>query len=273
MQNLCQFAKPPPAQAKVNLALPVLKHLVESSQDTETLSDACWAIHYLTMGAAERLHAVLKSGLAKPIVEFLKYSDTRLVLPALQAACNITGGTAAQTDHLLSLGVLPALRTLMTHPDGSIVKESCWAISNIAAGTAAQVQAIIESGIVLSVVNVAQSGEFRTRIEACHVIANLFQSQNVAAAIYTVDQEGLSALISNLEATLDASDLKCFLQGILNALRVGNGADRDFAEDIEEMPHGVGKIEQMADYHDEGVAKVARDILDEFFAEDSDDED
>ena len=75
-----------------------------------------------------------------------------------------------------------------------------------------------------------------------------------------------------MDMVVDRGPLTVFLQGVHDALRVGEHNDRKYDEDIEELPHGIGRIEQMADYHDEGVVRIARKILDEYFPEESDDE-
>eukprot|EP00729_Bicosta_minor_P015455 gene15455-22240_t len=274
LANLCRGSRPPPARAHVDAALPALKYLVGTSQDKETLSDACWAINYLSMGSSERLQAVLKADLAKPIVGFLKLTDEpTVVLPALQIVGNVVSGTEAHTNYMLSFKTLPLLRSLLTHADARIIKETCWALSNVAAGTCEQGQNIIESAIIPTVVNVAENGEHRCRIEACYVIANMFQSSADAHVIYTVDAGGLGALVANLDVILDSGHLNTFLKGVYHALKVGDLNDQNFDDDIEEMPHGIGTLERMAEHHDECVAKNARAILDEYFPEVSDDED
>jgi importin subunit alpha-1 len=246
--------------------------LLETSQDKEVLTDACWAIQFLSCGSAERITAVLKAGIGRPLVEVFSLQDPELVLPAVQTICNVVGGSAAQTEHVIQLKALPALRSLLSHADSAIVRETCWTLSNIAAGTAAQVQALIDGGLITSVVNVATTGEYRSKVEACYVLANMLQSRQAAQALFTVDAGGLTALVGCLEI-LDPAPLQTFLRGISAALRVGAAAGRTIDEDLEELPHGLGAIEKLLEFHDPGVVALAQALLDEFFPEVSDPED
>ena len=131
----------------------------------------------------------------------------------------------------------------------------------------------MDQNIMPSVVNVAESGEHQGRIEACYVIANMFQSKDPELVLYTADIGGLKGLIQNMNMVEERGPLTVFLKGVHDALRVGDNHDRSYDDEIEEMSHGIGRIEQMAEYHDNGVVLEARKILDEYFPEVSDDED
>jgi importin subunit alpha-1 len=69
LSNLCR-GKPPPAFEVVRPALPLLARLL-FSQDMETVTDACWALSYLSDGPNERIQAVLNAGVAPRLVELL----------------------------------------------------------------------------------------------------------------------------------------------------------------------------------------------------------
>jgi hypothetical protein len=167
-----RFAKPPPAREHTDAALVALKYVLEAAQDAEILIDACWAVQFLSCGSAERITAVLKAGIGKLLItNVLTLQDPRLVLPAIQSIGAWCGGSETQTEHVVRLKALPALRGLLSHVDGDIVRDTCFALSNIASGTVSQVQTIIDGGVITSVVNVATSGDYRSRIEACYVLA------------------------------------------------------------------------------------------------------
>ena len=64
LSNLCRF-EPAPEFARVRGALPTLATLIELP-DTEMLTDACWALSYLTdnddNGSNSKIEAVLDAG-------------------------------------------------------------------------------------------------------------------------------------------------------------------------------------------------------------------
>jgi importin subunit alpha-6/7 len=51
-------------------ALPALKHLV-FSQDEEVLTDACWALSYLSDGTNDNIQAVIEAGVCGRLVQLL----------------------------------------------------------------------------------------------------------------------------------------------------------------------------------------------------------
>jgi importin subunit alpha-6/7 len=50
--------------------LPALQHLIHS-QDEEVLTDACWALSYLSDGTNDKIQAVIESGVFPRLVELL----------------------------------------------------------------------------------------------------------------------------------------------------------------------------------------------------------
>merc|ERR1712045_99737 len=62
LSNLCR-GKPPPPLEWVTPALPTFTNLI-SSVDVEVLTDACWALSYLSDGSNDRISAVINSGCA-----------------------------------------------------------------------------------------------------------------------------------------------------------------------------------------------------------------
>lgn len=60
LSNLCR-GKPAPNFETVQPALPLLARLL-FSPDIETVTDACWALSYISDGPDYRIQAVLNSG-------------------------------------------------------------------------------------------------------------------------------------------------------------------------------------------------------------------
>lgn len=57
-------------QCQVRPALPALQRLVHSN-DEEVLTDACWALSYLSDGTNDKIQAVIEAGVCHRLVELL----------------------------------------------------------------------------------------------------------------------------------------------------------------------------------------------------------
>ena len=64
MVFLCTF--------QVRPALPVLRQLIHLN-DEEVLTDACWALSYLSDGTNDKIQAVIEAGVCQRLVELLLY--------------------------------------------------------------------------------------------------------------------------------------------------------------------------------------------------------
>jgi importin subunit alpha-1 len=80
LSNFCRGKNPQPdwqlvfnrllSNAQIAPALPVLSKLIYA-HDEEVLTDACWAISYLSDGANEKIQAVIEAGICRRLVELL----------------------------------------------------------------------------------------------------------------------------------------------------------------------------------------------------------
>ena len=59
-----------PRRLQVKAALPALARLIHS-QDEEVLTDACWALSYLSDGTNDKIQEVINSGVCRRLVELL----------------------------------------------------------------------------------------------------------------------------------------------------------------------------------------------------------
>lgn len=70
LSNLCRGKSPPPDFLKVSKCLPVLARFIYHD-DNEVLSDACWALSYLSDGPNNKIQAVIDAGVCRRLVELL----------------------------------------------------------------------------------------------------------------------------------------------------------------------------------------------------------
>ena len=92
LSNLCR-GKPQPPFDVVSPILPLLSTLLYS-HDMETVTDACWALSYLSDGKNECIQAVLAAGVAARLVELLGNPSATVQTPALRTVGNIVTGRA-----------------------------------------------------------------------------------------------------------------------------------------------------------------------------------
>merc|ERR1712107_333646 len=119
---------PPPDFDCVSPALPTLANLIHTN-DVEVLTDACWALSYLSDGPNERIAAIIQSGICQRVVEMLMHTSPLVQTPALRVVGNIVTGDDLQTQVILQSGALPLLMQLLNHTKKAIRKETCWTIS------------------------------------------------------------------------------------------------------------------------------------------------
>ncbi|XVF66160.1 hypothetical protein PTKIN_Ptkin10aG0012800 [Pterospermum kingtungense] len=171
LSNFCR-GKPQPPFDQVKPALPALERLVHSN-DEEVLTDACWALSYLSDGTNDKIQAVIEAGVCPRLVELLLNPSPSVLIPALRTVGNIVTGDDLQTQCIIDHGALPCLLSMLTHNHKkSIKKEACWTISNITAGNKEQIQAVINAGLIGPLVNLLQNAEFDIKKEAAWAISN-----------------------------------------------------------------------------------------------------
>lgn len=220
LSNLCRGKNPPPDFQKVSSCLPVLARFI-FHEDNEVLSDACWAISYLSDGPNNKIQAVIDAGVCRRLVELLGYRQCNNVISAaLRAVGNIVTGDDAQTQVVLNFSALPALYGLLHSEKDTIVKEACWTISNIAAGNMQQIQAIIDANIFPSLIYILGSAEYKTRKEAAWAVTNSTSGGTPEQIKYLVSV-GCIPPMCELLTVMDANIVQVALNGLENILKSG----------------------------------------------------
>merc|ERR1719162_1869243 len=113
LSNLCR-GKPQPPLQWVLPGLATLANLIHAT-DVEVLTDACWALTYLSDGTEDHVNAVIQAGVVKRLIELLAHPSPNVQTPALRAVGNIVTGNDVQTQTVIQNGALPALLPLLDH--------------------------------------------------------------------------------------------------------------------------------------------------------------
>ncbi|KAK9218744.1 hypothetical protein WN943_007381 [Citrus x changshan-huyou] len=215
-----------PLLAQVSPALPALAQLVHSN-DKEVMTDACWALSYLSDGTNEKIQAVIEAG----------------------------------TQYILNCGALPYLLDLLVHNhEESIKKVVSWIISNITAGNREQIQAVIDAGLIGPIVNLLENAEFDTKKEAAWVISNA-TSGVTHEQIKCLVTEGCVKPLCDLLQCADPKIVTVCLRGLENILKVGEaeknmdtaiGDVNQYAQLVEEA-EGLEKIENLQSHDNDEI--------------------
>ncbi|ONK67567.1 uncharacterized protein A4U43_C05F1380 [Asparagus officinalis] len=147
LSNFCR-GKPQPPFEQTKPALPALERLINSN-DEEVLTDACWALSYLSDGTNDKIQAVIEAGVCPRLVELLLHPSPSVLIPALRTVGNIVTGDDVQTQAIIGADIIGPLVHLLQTAEFDIKKEAAWAISNATSGgTHDQIKYLVSQGCI-----------------------------------------------------------------------------------------------------------------------------
>ncbi|KAH6766484.1 importin alpha isoform 1 [Perilla frutescens var. hirtella] len=277
LSNFCR-GKPQPQFEQVKPALPALAHLIHIN-DEEVLTDACWALSYLSDGVNDKIQSVIEAGVCPRLIELLLHPSPSVLIPALRTVGNIVTGDDVQTQVIIENGALPCLLNLLKQNyKKSIKKEACWTISNITAGNRDQIQTVIAAGIISPLLALLQNAEFEIKKEAAWAISNA-TSGGTHDQIKFLVGEGCIKPLCDLLVCPDPRIVTVCLEGLENILKVGEAEKNQgntvdvnvFAQMIDDA-EGLEKIENLQSHDNNEIYEKAVKILETYWLEEDDEQ-
>ncbi|XP_022745803.1 importin subunit alpha-2-like isoform X4 [Durio zibethinus] len=232
LSNFCR-GKPPPPFDQVKPALPALARLIHS-KDEEVLTDACWALSYLSDGTNDKIQAVIEAGVCGRLVDLLLHLSPSVLIPALRTIGNIVTGDDVQTQAVIEANIIAPLVHLLQNAEFDIKKEAAWAISNATSGgTHDQIKFLVSQGCIKPLCDLLNCPDLR---------------------IVTVCLEGLENILKVGEADKNLSSA---------------GGVNLYAQMIDDA-EGLEKIENLQSHDNTEIYEKAVKVLETYWLEEED---
>ncbi|XP_050429823.1 importin subunit alpha-1-like [Adelges cooleyi] len=264
LSNLCRSKNPPPNFNELLPSIPILVEMLKHN-DSQVVSNSCWALSYLTDGSNEKIQVIIEAGTLNAIMKYLEVDDTSILIPALRVVGNVVSGNDSQTKHALDYGVLRYLKHLLTHKRIPVVKDAAWLLSNVMAGSVDQIQAAIDHQLLPILVNVLHRGDLKVQKEAAWAINNLFSGGTVAQKAQLIDL-GILEPYCGLLLSQDVRMVEIILEGLNQLLEKASddGSQGKICILIEEAC-GLDHLEALQNHTSQKIYEMAYSIVEKYF--------
>jgi|TARA_B110000914_G_scaffold171496_1_gene152243 importin subunit alpha-1 len=258
--NLCR-GKPRPSLSITRKALIKLNAIL-TFEDGETVTDALWALSYMTDGPNEQIQVVLNNVALDRIVPYMAPSwRSSIQIPALRVMGNVVSGNDLQTQHVIECGAVPSIVAMLNSHKSSIRKETCWVLSNIAAGSAQQIQLLVDCQVFTPLRVMMNTESYTIVKEIAWIVSNACEGGN-AAQISHIMQVGFIPPICSLLNREDVEEVKMALGILFKMLRT----DASMAVDKLEDCQGEDAISNLQCHEDPDIYHCVVELIEEFFS-------
>lgn len=237
------------------------------NDQSETLTNACWAITYLTEDNDDVVEALVErqSNFLSTVVSLLGHESTPIRYVALRMLGNFT--LSGYIDYIIDAGAMNYTCTLFTNHDRIVRNEACYFLSLIAANGTECIDTLINSpsSDLKLICTVMQNSTLSERMEATWVMFNICNDGTDVQLKSLVDIGAIPALCYNLNVP-DIKFTLLVLDSIENLLMVGERLALNFTVLLEECG-GREKIESLLTAENDDVYRKSNSIYEEYFEE------
>ncbi|GAU12521.1 hypothetical protein TSUD_182340 [Trifolium subterraneum] len=252
LSNFCR-GKPQPPFEQVRPALPTLARLI-FFDEIEIMTDACWALSFLSDGTNDKIQAVIEAGVC-----------------ALRTVGNIVRGDDLQTQVVINHRPFRRLYKLLTHDQRNhIKKDVCWTVSNITARNREQIQAVIDAQLIACMVKIYRHAESDIKNEIAWALSNATFNATDEQIKYMVNLDYIKPLCDFLVCS-DSRIVTACLKGLENILKVGEAEKSSgntryanlYAQMIDDVG-GLENIKNLMSHDDTKISEKAVKIIKSF---------